>query len=100
RTALPIGDLAAKLHAPLAFDHVIHLRHVVVNGVVRVLLSLVAIDHADTDLVLVAATTRLDHVHGNIVILGGNHSFLVRLDLGGRDEGPRQIVTMTGQHKG
>ena len=70
------------------------------NGVVRVLLSLVAIDHADANLVLVAATTRLDHVHRNVVILGGNHVFLVGIDLGRRDERRRQIVTMTGQHQG
>ena len=96
---LPIGELAPKLHAALAFEHVIDLRHVVVNGIIRVR-RFGAIDDADAKLMLVAPTTRLDHVHGNIVTLGGNHAFLVRLDLGSRDEGRRQIVTMTGQHQG
>src|SRR5436309_9116197 len=40
-TALPIGDLAAKFHMAPAFEHVIDFRHVVVNGIVRVLLSLI-----------------------------------------------------------
>src|SRR6185436_6305088 len=79
--ALPVGDLPAKFHAPLAFDDVIHLGDVVMHSVVRVLLSLVTIDHADADLVPVAAATRLDHVHRNIVFPGSNHVSLVRLDL-------------------
>jgi len=84
--ALPIRDLAAKLHVALAFEDVVNLRHVIVNGIVWVLLTLVTVHDADTNLMIVAPTARLDHVHGNIGELGANHVFLVRLYLRGRNE--------------
>ena len=98
-TAIPIGNLPAKQHMPPAFEHVIDFRHVVVNGIVRVLLSLVAINDANANLMLVAPTAGFDHVYRNIINLGGDHVLLVRLDLGSLDEGRWQIIPMTGQHQ-
>src|SRR5260370_21008999 len=37
--AFPIRDLASKLHVALAFNHVVNLRHVIVNGIVWILLT-------------------------------------------------------------